>query len=204
MKTAFYDPSLAQYNLGIFRYRKTRYSNLRPGYYDTESEVALQFLFNGKTRFMKIDDHWLEKTQTSFNFRREEFCLLLRNESQLRSEPLTISNTNIKEEASTHHGNRWNVTMISSNIKDLGLPLQDCEGRFYVFTFLPCPVTITRTTQLSQSGLFLYTCSNGNIVHYTLTCDGKNDCNDNSDETLCIISQRAKYEQRKSRKVGVS
>ena len=57
-------------------------------------------------------------------------------------------------------------------------PTATCNGSEQIHPFHPCRSQF-------PSNIPLLRCDNGFHVHYTLTCDGYNDCGDNSDESGC-------------------
>ena len=60
-----------------------------------------------------------------------------------------------------------------------------CPGGFHVHPFHPCDEFSADAGQLSSAGLPVFHCDNGAKLHYSLTCDGYDDCDDKSDEVRC-------------------
>ena len=71
------------------------------------------------------------------------------------------------------------------------LKVKNCGDRYVVQMFHSCKLGNTKSRRseddMSDLGIPLYRCTNGLRIHYTDTCNGWNDCLDNSDEDLCEV-----------------
>ncbi|KAK7480944.1 hypothetical protein BaRGS_00027759, partial [Batillaria attramentaria] len=65
-------------------------------------------------------------------------------------------------------------------------PVKRCSDGTFVHPFHVCESDINKHATWSASNLPLLHCDNGRRVHYTLHCDGVDDCGDGSDEQFCI------------------
>ncbi|KAK7483364.1 hypothetical protein BaRGS_00025424, partial [Batillaria attramentaria] len=79
---------------------------------------------------------------------------------------------------------RSNVRMDPPSNINFRIPVKMCELQHVVQTFHPCTPR-TDTDALSSKQLPLLSCKNGRRIHYTMTCDGYDDCGDMTDETDC-------------------
>ena len=61
-----------------------------------------------------------------------------------------------------------------------------CDGKYFVQPFHLCS-----PEEKVYSNISYYQCTNGLTVHYTFVCDGHDTCLDNSDETMCDVSEKA-------------
>ena len=125
-----------------------------------DAAVSLDILPTGKIRFNEIREKELSI--------RHDFCVEF-NKTQMRVNKMSF--TNLRAQSIVEKA-----------------PLHDCGGKFFVHKFLPCDVRMVSTSVLSRAGVSLYLCDNGLQVHYSLACDGHDDCFDNSDEYLCLLN----------------
>ena len=82
------------------------------------------------------------------------------------------------------------------------LKVKNCGGRYLVQKFHSCKSGNTKSTNneddVSELGISLYHCMNGLRIQHTHTCNGVNDCLDNSDEDLCQLTEHlSKYSKYK-------
>ncbi|KAK7497549.1 hypothetical protein BaRGS_00011189, partial [Batillaria attramentaria] len=77
------------------------------------------------------------------------------------------------------------VFLTSPSRKPDKFPVKRCSDGTFVHPFHFCESDVEHATW-SASNLPLLHCDNGRRVHYTLHCDGFDDCADESDEQLCL------------------
>ncbi|KAK7500202.1 hypothetical protein BaRGS_00008425, partial [Batillaria attramentaria] len=68
-------------------------------------------------------------------------------------------------------------------------PTKTCADGSFVHVFHACPSTVKVRfeTEWKTKPLNKLYCANGNRVHYSLICDGHDDCGDSSDEEVCGV-----------------
>ena len=169
-KRIVYDPSLPLYESDLYVYKDFIFKAEAAFSYD--ASVTLNILQTNKMRFSKIFD-------VRNSIKLSNFCLF-RNVAANNIITLSLKGT--------HPG----------KLEKKIATLQDCGGKFFVQNFHFCDIEQLRSSKLSMSDLPLYTCSNGLQVHYSLTCDGYDNCLDNSDEVLCFVSQQALAESQQN------
>ena len=152
-----YDPSLYQYEPKT----ELRDGQTKEGAYDSdfsyESSVTLDLSFSGKMRYFKTPK-CLNPPKYSVTV-----CQITLNENAINLDQVYI---------------QPQYDFITEKF-----PTKSCRGKYFIHPFQACD----GSSEISEMNLPLYKCLNGLYVHYTVTCNGFDDCQDSSDEQYCYV-----------------
>ena len=156
-RAILYDPSLLQYETFNEYIEVSKdilhWSNEFDVEFSYASLVQLILLPSGQMRFVKIPKLKEKTVFAAF------VCSLVVNKTLLRTAKVQVP--------------------IVDSSPNFEFPAKKC-GLYFVQMFHECSRTsLSVSQQYSVSGVALFRCSNGFQVHYTLTCDGQDNCKDN-------------------------